>query len=61
MYLKNNFKVVLGSYVEAHNDLNITKNITKRTHKCISIRSTGNTQGYPKVVLPQISNITKDK
>ena len=46
---KNHYRVVFGSYVEAHDNPSITNNINTITHKCIELGPTGNLQGTHKV------------
>ena len=45
MGFKKHCRVVLGSYVEDHDDPNITKNMAPRTHEFIALITTGNMQG----------------
>ena len=57
--MKKNHRVVFGSYVEAHDDPNITNNMAPRTHKCIAIRPTGNIQRTQKVFFLNSGRVSK--
>ena len=47
--IKKPYRVVIGLYVEAHGDPNITNNMTLRTHEYITLGPTINIQGTHKV------------
>ena len=49
MGFKKHRKVVFGSYVEAHEEPNITKKKNPRTHECITLGPTVNIKGMQNV------------
>ena len=49
MDYKKHCKALFGSYVEAHDDHEITNDMTLRTHEAIALGPSGNIQGTQKV------------
>ena len=61
MDFKKHFRVVFGSYVEAHDDPNITNSMAPSTHEFIALRPTGNIKMMQKVFFLNSGNFIKIK
>ena len=47
--IQKHFRFLFGSYVDSHDNPNITTNMAQNNHECIALGTTGNIQGIQKV------------